>query len=150
MKPATLLFIVCAAGPLLQAQNPSTLPTIRVSSETAPPGGMAQMKVLLTSPKPITSGNMFLDMSGVDFDSIDGIALFSDTGDADGVAMVDNGKVTVQFTSPNGTLGTNADYPLLTVALTMKNSVFPGQVYPVTLNPSASFWQTLAGRAGCL
>ncbi len=144
MRTTILTLLVCAAGPVIQAQN-SSLPTIRVSTETAPPGGMAQMKVLLTSPKPITSGNMYLDMSSVDFDSIDGIALFSGTGDADGVALVDNGKVTVQFTSPNGTLGTNADYPLLTVALTLKPSALPGQVFPVNLDPNASTWQTLLG-----
>jgi hypothetical protein len=106
---------------------------------------MAQMKVLLTSPKPITSGNMSVDMSDVSFDSIDGIALFSDTGDADGVALVDGGKVNVQFVSPNGTLGTGAEYPLLTVALTLKNSLSPGQSFPVNLNQSSSAWQTLLG-----
>src|SRR4051794_14109865 len=83
--------------------------TLRVSSETAPAGGMAQMKVLMTSPKPITSGGMYMSLADMSFESIDGIALFSDTGDVSGAAVVDGGKVNVQFTSPNGTFGTNAD-----------------------------------------
>src|SRR5215831_15957463 len=91
--------------------------TIRVTNEVAPPGGMAQMKVQLTSPKPITTGNMSVDMSGVFFDAIDGIALFSSTGDVVGAAVVNGGKVNVEFTSPKGTFGTSLDYPILTIAL---------------------------------
>src|SRR5947209_20361510 len=95
-----------------------TLPTtLRVSNETAPPGGMAQVKVLLTSPKPITTGSMDFDMSSLAFDSIDGIALFSPTGDVAGAAVISGGRLNVQFTSPNGTLGTATDYPLLTAAV---------------------------------
>ena len=119
--------------------------TIRVSSETVPPGGLAQMKVLMTSPKPITGGNMLLDMTAVPLDSIDGIALFSDTGDVGGTAVVNGGAVNVQFTSPNGTFGTNADYPLLTVALTVSQNTVPGQTFPVSLDPLASIWRDLLG-----
>jgi uncharacterized membrane protein YgcG len=143
MISKSILLSICAAWLPLAAQT--SLPTIRVSSETAPPGGLAQMKVLLTSPKPITSGNMDLDMSDVSFDSIDGIALFNSSGDVGGAAVVNNGKVNVQFTSPKGTFGVDADYPLLTVALTLSNSVVPGQSFPVTLNPSASIWDDLLG-----
>ncbi len=143
MKARSLFLSLCMTGLPLAAQT--TLPTIRVSSETIPAGGMAQMKVLLTSPKPITSGNMDLDMSDVSFDSIDGIALFNSTGDVGGAAVVKNGTVNVHFTSPKGTLGLDADYPLLTVALTLSKSAIPGQVFPVTLNPSASVWDDLLG-----
>jgi hypothetical protein len=145
MKPKSLFLFICATSLPLGAQTAPT--TMRVSTETAPPGGMAQMKVLLTSPKPITSGNMFLDMSDVSFDAIDGIALFNSTGDVGGAAVVNNGKVNVQFTSPKGTFGLDADYPLLTVALTLSNSAIPGQSFPVTLNPSASVWDDLLGTS---
>lgn len=143
MRATSIFLSICAASLPLAAQT--VLPTIRVSTETAPPGGLAQMKVLLTSPKPITSGNMDLDVSDVSFDSIDGIALFNSSGDVGGAAVVNNGKVNVQFTSPKGTLGVNADYPLLTVALTLSKSAIPGQSFPVTLNPSASVWDDLLG-----
>lgn len=140
MKLSTLLI---AASVTASAQ---TLPTtIRVSSETVPPGGMAQMKVLLTSPKPITTGNMSMDLSGVFFDSIDGIALFDPTGDVVGAATVDHGQVNARFTSPNGTFGSAVDYPILTVALRLSTAVVPGQTFTVMLNPNASFWQDLLG-----
>ena len=105
------------------------------------------MKVLLTSPMPITSGNMYLDMSGVSFDSIDGIALFSGTGDVVGAAVVNGGLVNVQFTSPNGTFGTGLDYPVLTVALTVGKNTFAGQKFPVILDPTASIWRDLLGTS---
>jgi hypothetical protein len=120
-------------------------PTIRVTDETVPAGGLAQMKVLLTSPKPIMSGDMAMDMSAVMFDSINGIALFSNTGDVVGAATVNGGKVNVRFTSPNQTFGTNADYPLLTIALTVSKNAIAGQKYPVILDPTASLWQDLLG-----
>src|SRR3954447_4952716 len=121
--------------------------TIRVSSETAPPGGMAQMKVLMTSPMPITSGGTRMDMSSVDFDSIDGIALFNAAGDVNGAAVVDGGKVDLQFSSPKGTFGTTLDYPIITVALRLKSTAQNGRVFPVALDPSASFWRDLLGLA---
>ena len=87
MKAQSICLFCCLAA--LPATAQTSLPTIRVSSETVPPGGLAQMKVLITSPKPITSGDMSLDLSAVAFDSIDGIALFSSTGDVGGAAVVD-------------------------------------------------------------
>jgi len=142
MRIQTLLVSLCTA-PLL-AQTTTTASEIRVTNEIAPPGGMAQVKVQLTSPRPITTGNMTVDFSGF-FDSIDGIALFSATGDVVGAAVVDSGRLNVQFTSPNGTFGTNVDYPLLTAAFRLSTSVVPGQVFPVALDPTASIWQTLLG-----
>ena len=144
MIAKSIFLSLCVAGLPLAAQT--ALPTIRVSTETVPAGGLAQMKVQLTSPKPITSGNMDLDMSDVSFDSIDGIALFNSSGDVGGAAVVNNGKINVQFTSPKGTFGVDDDdYPLLTVALTLSSSAIPGQSFPVTLNPSASVWDDLLG-----
>ncbi len=136
----------CVTAALCASGSAQVLPTtIRVSSETAPPGGMAQLKVLLTSPMPITSGGMYLDMSSVDFASIDGIALFDAAGDVNGAAVVDGGKVNMQFTSPNGTFGATVDYPIMTVALRLKPTVQNGQVFGVALDQSASFWRNLLG-----
>ncbi len=141
LNHTSLLLVVTAVTAIAQTA-PATL---RVSSETAPPGGMAQMKLLLTSPKPIPSGALAMDLSGVTFDSIDGIALFSSTGDVSGAAVVNGGRIYVQFVSPNGTFGTNTDYPLLTVALTLSKAAFPGQIFPVNLNQAATALQNLLG-----
>src|SRR5436190_8837704 len=95
------------AGALAHSQIPAT---VRVSSEMAPPGGMAQVKVLLTSPQPITGGGLRFDGA---LSAADGISLFSSAGDVFGVAVQDGQSVSVRFVSPGGTFGTNADYPLM-------------------------------------
>jgi uncharacterized membrane protein YgcG len=118
---------------------------IRVSNETAPPGGMTQIKVSLTSPKPIITGNMSTDFSDGFIDSIDGIQMFDPTGDVMGTAVVNGGRISARFTSPNGTFGSSADYPILTVAVTLSKFAAPGQKTTVSLDPSASFWQDLLG-----
>src|SRR5690242_17614421 len=89
-----ILFVMTFACAAATAQ---TLPTIRVSSETAPIGGMAQMKVLMTSPMPIITGNGAWDLSQVSFDSVDGINLFSPTGDVAGAAVVDGHRFSLRF-----------------------------------------------------
>jgi hypothetical protein len=142
MKALFLPLLAC-----LSATAQTTLPTIKVSDERVPPGGMAQMKVLLTSPKPITTGNMDLDLSGVFFDSVDGIALFNAAGDVVGAATMENAQVNAHFTSPQGTFGATVDYPILTVALRVSQFVVPGQVFTVSLNPNASFWKDLLGQS---
>ena len=42
-------------------------------------------------------------------------------------------------------LSTVTDYPLMTVALRLNAGVQNGQVFPVSLNPSTSYWQDLLG-----
>jgi hypothetical protein len=121
-----------------------TLPvTIKVSKELVPPGGMAQMKLLVTSPQPITSGSTTF---GVPF-SPDGIALFSSTGDVVGAAVVNGGQISLRFLSPNGTLGTDVGYPIATIAGSVSTNAIPGQQFPVTLDPASSWWLDLLGSS---
>jgi len=138
--------IVLAAGFSCLIATAQTVPaTLRVTNEIAPPGGMAQVKVLLTSPKPITTGSMDFDMPDGDFDSIDGIAMFSPTGDVAGAAVVNSSRFTVQAISPNGTFGAATDYPLMTAAVRLSTDTVAGQKWAVNLDPSASIWRDLAG-----
>ena len=139
-RTSLLLCVACArlAGQVIPAE-------IRVSNEIAPPGGMAQVKVSLTSPKPIIIGNMSADFSGTFLDSIDGIAMFSSTGDVVGAAVVKDSKINARFNSPKGTYGSVVDYPLLTIAVTLSKSAVPGQRFAIQLDPAASFWQDLLG-----
>lgn len=138
----TSLIFCLACGPLAAQTAPVE---IRVSNETAPAGGMAQIKVSLTSPKPIITGVMSTDLSGGFIDSIDGIEMFNATGDVVGAAVVRGSRINARFTSPKGTFGSTTDYPLLTIAVTLSKSLLPGQKFPVALDPTASFWQDLLG-----
>jgi len=128
-----------AAGSLAYAQTPAT---VRVSSETVPPGGMAQAKVLLTSPQPIPGGGSHFTGT---LSTADGISLFSSTGDVYGTAVQNGSDVYVQFVSPKGTFGTSVeDYPVMTVTFGVPATALPGQQSLLTLDPS-TVWQTALG-----
>jgi hypothetical protein len=131
---------------VVAAQAPLT--TLRVSSEITPAGDMAQIKLLVTSPMPIIGGNGAFDLSQVSFASIDGINLFSPTGDVAGAAVVNGSQLNVRFLSPGGTFGTTTDYPIMTVALRTSPNCFLGQIMPVSMNPFASQWTNSSGSVG--
>ena len=132
------LVLSFAATLMLRAQTPTT---VRVSTETVPAGGMAQVKVLLTSPQPITGGGMKFDGA---MSLADGISLFSQTGDVFGTAVQNESNIDVRFISPNGTFGTNEDYPMMTVTFGMPANAFKGQTSSISLG-SASYWQNALG-----
>jgi hypothetical protein len=132
------VLLALAGAALAYGQAPVT---VRISNETVPAGGMAQVKVLLTSPQPIVGG-------GVKFDGAlslaDGISLFSSTGDVFGVAMQSGSQIDVRFTSPRGTFGTELDYPIMTFTFGVDPAAAPGQTTPANVG-SSSLWQTLIG-----
>src|ERR1700704_155050 len=134
------IFLICCV-PIF----PQQASIVRVTRETAPPGGMAQVKVLLYSPQPISSGGMDLSLSDYSFGSVDGVALFSGTGDVSGTAVVDNGRIYVQFTSPKATFGTAGNYPLMAVTLGVSKDAQVGKTYPLSLSASSSMWRNLLG-----
>jgi IPT/TIG domain-containing protein len=131
--PAVSLFLFHSI--LLSAQT--TPATIRVANIAVPPGGGGQIQVLLTSPRPILTGMMMMDFGAGAFDSIDGIALFSPTGDVSGAAVVNGNTVTARFFSPAGNFGTSLDYPLMTIAFTVPENATPGARIPLNLDPSS-------------
>ena len=86
---------------------------LSVSNEKAPPGGMAQVKVFVTEPKPITSGGGSFTFDA--YESIEGIALMNELEDVTGAAVVNGSQLTIRLASPSGTFGMDPDYPVLAV-----------------------------------
>jgi len=118
--------------------------TLRVSDEVAPPGGIAQMKVELTSPQPIPTGRTVIRFKSTL--AAKGIALFSSTGDATGAAVINARGLDVRFTSTQATVGTNDDYPILTVALQVPLDAIPGQVHTISLDGATWFADLLGNK----
>jgi len=146
---AFLTLAIAAFGsggkPPVTPPNPAGPAEVKVLNETQPAGGTVQLKYMLTEPKPImtgTSGSAF----GADFFSdIDGIQLFSDTGDVFGVALFHNGYLRINFSSPNHTFGSSVDYPILTVAARIRGDAKVGETANFALDPQ-SFWLNSAGQ----
>jgi hypothetical protein len=105
--------------------------SLKVSHESAPPGGIAQIKVTVTEPKPISTGRMALSFGRLD--RIAGIAAMSPANDTFGVAQLRNLEIRFSVLSTTSSFGTSLDYPILTVAARVPASTPLGTVIPVSL-----------------
>jgi hypothetical protein len=108
---AAAIVVAFAAAPPLEAQGNNKGVSMKLSRELAPPGGIAQVKLLVTEPKPITTGRMVLSFA---FDDIEGIAIGEPT--AAGMAVDSVGGVALTLSSPTGVLGLAPDYPIVMIA----------------------------------
>lgn len=127
---------VCAAMPAAAfAAGSFAGVSLSVSKETAPPGGMSQVKVFITEPKPISTGGGHIYFSA--YDTLDGIALASESKDTWGVALVRGNALDISLVSPAGTFGTMLDYPILTVAGHIPAGTPVGVKFPMTIDPAA-------------
>jgi hypothetical protein len=129
---------VSAKGP--KAKAPFAGVSVKVSEELAPPGAIAQVKVFVTEPKPITTGRAAMRS---DFSEISGIALGAP--DAAAVAIVTGGNLAISIVSPSGAFGMDPDYPVLTVAGRVPSTVPLGTEMPVVLDPAALLFLDPAG-----
>jgi len=108
---------------------------LNISREVAPPGGLAQVKVSVTEPQPISTGSVALAFSG--FDGFAGIAAISPANDTFGVAQVDGSHIAFTALSTTGSFGTDSDYPILTVAARIPSTAPLGAVMPVSFAGTA-------------
>jgi uncharacterized protein (TIGR03437 family) len=148
MMKHILLGLACAMA--CAAQTPPTPIEVRVADETVPPGGLVQLKLMMTDPRPISTGKMSLSALDTNvFGDVVGVALFSDSGDVAGAAVVQpGGKVSAQFATDSRftlakTFGEDGDYPLMTVVVGTKANTAAGTQKQVTIDPGASLWAWL-------
>jgi hypothetical protein len=72
--------------------------------------------------------------------------LFSPAGDATGTALLSNGSAHFSLHSPIFDMGTNIDYPILTVAVPVKSTATRGETAFLNLDPSFSQWVDPTGQ----
>ena len=109
--------------------------SLTVSREVAPPGGIVQIKVSVTEPRPISTGSVGLAFA--DFDGFAGIAVNSPGNDTFGVAQANGSSLQFTVLSTTGSFGTDPDYPILTVAARVPIAAPLGTVIPVSLAGSS-------------
>ena len=129
MHKPWLLGIWCLTANVLWGQGPGpgggpgdgggSTPQIsfHIPNEMAPPGGLAQMKFMVTVPTPISSGGPSFSVARL-FDGVWGIELFCPDGDLNGVATINGSHVEIRYTTTAGAQGT--DYPIMTMALHLR------------------------------
>jgi hypothetical protein len=113
---------------------------LKIPNETVPPGGMLQMKILVTEPKPIFKGRQATTYSSPMLSSPRGIHLYSPAGDASGVAVLSSGRAQFFLSSPLTSFGTVTDYPVITMAIPVKATAIAGQKVNLTLDPTLASW----------
>src|SRR4051794_17646892 len=107
------VFAVVFFPAFLKAAEPQfTGVELSIPDETVPPGGMLQLKVQITEPKPISKGGQRARFNANFLGTTQGIALFSPSGDAAGTALLSPGAAQFSLNSPLSSMGTNVDYPI--------------------------------------
>ena len=138
-------FSLLAASAALHAQLAFTGVSLRISREIAPPGAIAQLKLLITEPRPISTGGLAVDFNG--FDTFEGIAVMSPANDTWGTAQVNGSQLRFAVRSTTSSFGTDVDYPILTMAARVPATTPLGTVLPVSLPPGSL---SLLGPAGAV
>src|SRR5215471_4345489 len=118
--------------------------SFHIPNEMAPPGGVVQMKLMVTTPTPISSGGPRFAFDAT-FDDVWGVELFNPTGDVNGAAVVNGSNVNVFYTTSSAAQGT--DYPIMTVALHVRPDAVPGSQTQFSLDPSSTWILGLLGPA---
>jgi len=121
--------------------TPTPAPTggllMSVGSATVPTGGIFQYQLLLTEPKPIGNSSTRPTIPTGPTGPVRGVAVNDASGQAVGIAVINGGDISISVNSPNASLGTDVDYPLL--VLTMPVTGTSGS-FPVALDPSSTFF----------
>jgi hypothetical protein len=123
--------------------SPTPTPTgttglrMKVGSATVPPNGIFQYQLLLTEPKPIGNSSTRPTIPSGPVGPVRGVAVNDSSGQAVGIALVNGTSISVSIQSPNLSLGTNIDYPLL--ILTMPINSNASGAFTVGMDPSSIF-----------
>ncbi len=133
--PTQLVLFALLAGPL-----PAADLALQISSETAPAGGWAQIKVFSATPQHVSSGRIVMNFDPAVFGPISAVAVFSAQGDAMGVATVSGQSLDVTISSAAGGIGQLPHLPVLTVTIPVLASAPVGTVNAITLDASRGGW----------
>ncbi len=129
---------------LLWAGSASAQPgpgiSLTILNERQPPGGMLEMKVVLTEPEPIIIGGIALEFEPGPLGSVEGAALFSPSGDVSGAALINGNLIYISFNAPQGSFGTVRDLPIAAVAIPVRADARLGDQSRLTIDPNASWW----------
>jgi hypothetical protein len=128
-------------GVTLAAETTDSL-SVRIANETAPPGGMVQMKVLTTEVTPIFGGRPMLAYDPSVFSGVAGFAVAAPNGEAAGGAVIEGNHVRIFY---SGTSLFTADYPILTVVLPVRRDAIVGSKTKFALDPLSTFDHSTLG-----
>lgn len=114
---------------------------LEVSKETVPAGGVAQVRITLTEPKPIIRTRMELNFDESVVDSVANIGVFSENGEAVGTALRWGGQIDIEVVSPTANLGTVEEIPLLGLSMRLREDAPAGASGVVRIRSGSTFYK---------
>ena len=137
--------IVIAIGTTLSASGgkrtdsatTTTELTMRIPDESAPAGAIAQMKVLTTEVTPISGGRPGFGYDTAVFGGAAGFGIMAPNGEAAGAAIINGSNVQIVY---SGTSRLSANYPILTVVLSVRPDAIAGSKTQFGFDPT-SVWE---------
>jgi uncharacterized protein (TIGR03437 family) len=130
----------------LAADAASPALSLQVSTETAPAGGWAQVKVTAASPELVGAGALSMDFDPSVFGNIAQVAVFSAGGDAIGYANVSGQHVDAHFSSPSAGIAQLPGLPVFSVWVPILAGAAPGATTSVTVDPTLAPWTDNQGN----
>jgi hypothetical protein len=125
-----------ASGKFHDTVGSTTGLTLRIPDESAPAGGMVQMKVLTTEVTPISGGRPAFAYDSAFFGAAAGFGIMAPNGEIAGAAIIDGARVQVVY---DGTSLLTANYPIMTIVLPIRAGAAPKSSAEFALDP-ASTW----------
>src|ERR1035438_2143712 len=129
------LFGTALVGQAVCATTPAAL---QISTETAPAGGWAQIKIYAAKPMAIASGHLVLNLDVTAFGNGAMVGLFGANGDAVGLATVTWPQIDVQFSSATGGIGQLAGLPVMVISVPVLASAAGRTVAVSATSPDSS------------
>jgi hypothetical protein len=110
--------------------------TMRIPNESAPAGGFVQMKVMTTEVTPISAGRPGFAFDASFFGAAQGFGIAAPNGEVAGAALVEGSHVQVFY---NGSSLLSANYPIMTIVMSIRADVAAGTKTQFNLDPSSTF-----------
>jgi hypothetical protein len=137
IKLWTTAMCLLALGVSAAASDDDAEVRLRVLDETAPAGGLVQMKVSTYEVTPISGGRGWIRSNAAMFRGVEGIGIFATDGEVAGVAVAEGDRTALTYVTTEPFV--TDDYPFLTVALRLRDDVAVGSRTQFTFDPS-SLW----------
>ncbi len=131
-----------------QTTNTTPFPglSLKIQDATIPPGGVYQLQLLVTEPKPVGAGSPHVTFSSAAFGTGAGASVHDPSGEACGVAVRTLGGFSVSLLSPNAMMGTTGDAAIMTVDLPVRPDAQTGLQVPVNLDLSNTVFLDSTGQ----
>lgn len=113
---------------------------LKVSDEAAPAGGVVQVQVSLTEPKPIIRTKMRLLFDGGVVNDVLSTGIFSPLGEASGTAIRYGDSIHVEVVSPGGDWGSDEDHPILTATVRLRPDADPSAASVFRVDDASVFY----------